>query len=73
MGGTGPGSRSRTVAPVNQVGNNSSAATSKVSEANCSTRSLVVRPHWRANARLWLTSARCVISTPFGCPVDPEV
>jgi hypothetical protein len=60
-------------APVSNAENVSKTETSKVTEANPSTRSAGVRSKSSRVESIRLTTPRCASSTPFGLPVLPEV
>ena len=60
-------------APFCRPQKNSQTDTSKVIAICWSTTSSVPRPYSDCFHTSWLTIARCVSSTPFGLPVDPDV
>ena len=64
---------STTVPPQISGRNNSRAAMSNESVVTASSTSDAVHPGSRAIVVSRFTRAPCVISTPLGCPVDPEV
>ena len=62
-----------TRAPTLSGRNSSRPAISKETVVTASSTSLALMPGSRAMEVRKFTTARCVTSTPFGCPVDPEV
>ncbi len=65
--------RRQSVAPLAKHPKISSAAVSKLSDANCRMRSSDRRPYSATALVAKLTSDRCSIITPFGDPDDPDV
>src|SRR5262249_47375846 len=60
-------------APVNSGQKNSQTETSKLNGVFCSTQSCFVSRYCSCIQKRRLQMPRCVICTPFGRPVEPEV
>lgn len=68
-----PGGRIATTPPVDSGQNTSTAESSKLSVVLCSTASPGSRRYSACIHRIRLTQPPCVLATPLGMPVEPEV